>query len=53
VLKCIERRCKLLGLDAPIRREHSGKDGGPVVIDDKGLAVRQQLKSNPELLERL
>lgn len=30
VERCIERRCKLLGLDAPERREITGKDGGPV-----------------------
>lgn len=27
---CIERRCKLLGLDAPSKSEFTGKDGGPV-----------------------
>ncbi len=27
---CIDRRIKLLGLDAPVRREISGKDGGPI-----------------------
>jgi transcriptional regulator with XRE-family HTH domain len=53
VLKCIERRCKLLGLDAPARNEHSGKDGGPIVVEDRRMAVRQQLKSNPQLLERI
>lgn len=30
VLSCIDRRCKLLGLDAPEKREHTGKDGGPI-----------------------
>jgi len=33
VNKCIERRCKLLGLDAPQKQEHTGKDGGPIVVD--------------------
>ena len=28
---CIERRCKLLGLDAPSRLEHSGPGGAPIV----------------------
>lgn len=34
---CIERRCKLLGLDAPQRREITGADGGDlsIVIKDK------------------
>ena len=27
---CIERRCKLLGLDAPARAEVTGKDGAPL-----------------------
>ncbi len=30
VLDCIQRRCKLLGLDAPTTREHTGPDGGPI-----------------------
>lgn len=32
VERCIERRCKLLGLDAPEKREVTGKDGGPLLI---------------------
>ena len=34
---CIERRCKLLGLDAPQRQEITGADGGDlsIVIRDK------------------
>lgn len=31
---CIDRRCKLLGLDAPAKSEISGKDGGPIIISD-------------------
>lgn len=27
---CIDRRCKLLGLDAPTKSELTGKDGGPI-----------------------
>ena len=27
---CIDRRIKLLGLDAPVRKEVTGKDGGPI-----------------------
>jgi predicted transcriptional regulator len=30
VLSCIDRRCKLLGLDAPTKSELTGKDGGPI-----------------------
>lgn len=32
VMTCIERRCKLLGIDAPEKREISGKDGKPLAI---------------------
>lgn len=31
VMTCIDRRCKLLGLDPPIRTEVSGKDGNALV----------------------
>lgn len=30
ILQCIDRRCKLLGVDAPQRKEITGKDGGPI-----------------------
>lgn len=30
VLKCVQQRAKLLGLDAPTKMEHSGPDGGPI-----------------------
>lgn len=53
VLKCIERRCRLLGLDAPQKQEHTGKNGGPVLIEQCRDAIEEQLKSNPELLEKL
>ncbi len=29
---CIERRCKLLGLDAPAKSELTGKDGGALTV---------------------
>jgi hypothetical protein len=32
ILKCIERRCKILGLDAPTRAELSGPGGRPIAI---------------------
>jgi len=34
--KCIERRCKLLGLDAPERKEIMGPGGGAVKIEYTG-----------------
>ncbi len=36
-LTCINRRCKLLDLDAPERRELSGPAGGPIQIGGSGL----------------
>ena len=32
VMACIDRRIKLLGLDAPEKHEHAGKDGGEIVV---------------------
>ena len=29
---CINKRCEIMGIDAPKKLEHTGKDGGPVVI---------------------
>ncbi|MEW5804689.1 MAG: hypothetical protein AB1847_21575 [bacterium] len=53
VLTCIERECKLLGIDAPVKNEHTGKSGGPIIIEDIRSAIRQQLKSNPDLVEKV
>lgn len=40
VLKIMERRARMLGLDAPERRELTGKDGGPIrsAVDMSGLS---------------
>jgi hypothetical protein len=38
VLKCMERRAKLLGLDAPKRLEASGPDGAPIEIQNGGVS---------------
>ena len=37
MLKIMERRAKLLGLDAPVRRTLEGADGGPVKFDHNSL----------------
>lgn len=29
---CIDKRCKILGIDAATKFEHAGKDGGPVIL---------------------
>jgi hypothetical protein len=33
---CIERRCKILGIDAPEKKEHSGPGGGPINLQSSG-----------------
>jgi len=55
VLKCIERRCKLLGIDAPERKECSGPDGGPIqltALSDEQLEAiaRRKLDVEPKRL---
>ena len=51
VMKCIERRCKLLGLDEPEKHQHSGK----VTLEDKSLeevrARREQIEKEMQELE--
>lgn len=37
VMKCVERRCRILGLDAPKRQEFSGPGGGPIEV--KGYVI--------------
>ena len=47
VLKIMDRRAQLLGLDAPRKQEHSGSDGGPLpftrievhIVDPAGPAI--------------
>jgi len=34
---CIERRCKLLGIDAPTKQEISGAGGGPLIVAIGGI----------------
>ena len=35
VQECIKQRCEILGLDAPTKLEHSGRDGGPLAVETK------------------
>lgn len=42
-LRISERRAKLLGLDAPMRNEHTGADGGPIEVHDARSILRQRL----------
>jgi hypothetical protein len=58
VERCIERRCKILGMDAPIETRLTGQDGGPIrfsleeaVAADRELEEwnRDRLQSNGSL----
>ena len=53
-LECVERRCKLLGLDAPEKHQHTGADGRPlvmeVVVKDRAEASRMSF-SNYERIQ--
>lgn len=42
VERCIERRCKILGLDAPTKQEITGADGGPIETKDVSLTDVQR-----------
>lgn len=54
VRKCVEQRCKLLGLDAPQRTEISGPGGGPIRVgpealtDDELAQIAERGKCIPE-----
>jgi hypothetical protein len=58
-LRIMERRAKLLGLDAPSKQEHTGKDGGAIPVrvalsPEQALAeLREELEDNPELRRKL
>lgn len=43
VLKCIERRCKLLGLDAPIKHAETDSKGNDVSAEERQERARQLL----------
>lgn len=50
VLSCIDRRCRLLGLDAPTKSELTGKDGKPIEVEQKAKPDLSKL-SVDELLQ--
>ena len=43
ILRIMERRAKLLGLDAPTRTEVTGKDGGAIEVDDARESIQRKL----------
>jgi hypothetical protein len=60
VLKIMERRARILGLDAPAKTQLSGPGGGPLEVQHAGLDLTQLFLADPsaaalgtELLERL
>ena len=42
---CIERRCKIIGIDAPLKQEHGGIGGGPIQIEDVNETRQRLLES--------
>lgn len=48
IIKCIEKRCKLLGIDAPDRTEITGAGGGPIPLD-LGKAVQVYIPAKKTL----
>src|SRR5574341_1962026 len=51
VLKCIQKRCEILGVEAPTKLEHAGPGGGPIPIFDLDEWKRERerrLKSRSE-----
>lgn len=55
VENCIERRCRILGIDAPGKIELTGKDGGPIEYKDKSnmaiSALAEMLKKSGVALQ--
>ena len=52
-LRIKERRSKLLGLDAPQKRELSGPKGAPIRVDTKTPKILDKLMANPAAFEAL
>jgi hypothetical protein len=50
--RCIERRCKLLGLDAPVRTEVTGKDGGRIKLDSVVMDDSERSRKILEILDK-
>jgi hypothetical protein len=54
-VRCIERRCKILGVDAPDRQELSGPNGGPIPVEANEVSnevVERAAKAVQEQWER-
>ena len=46
ILRVMERRAKLLGLDAPQRQEVTGADGGAIIITELSPGLIDKLRDN-------
>lgn len=53
VISASRQRSKLLGLEAPTRTEHTGRDGGPIATFDLGKLTDDQIDSIEAQLDRL
>ena len=53
MIKLLERRAKLLGLDAPVVREVTGRDGGSIRIEYGELTEEERIRRLGELLHRV
>lgn len=51
IMSCIERRCKLIGADAPQKREHSGPGGSSIPLEVSGALIGQRATANEENIE--
>lgn len=47
-VKLMERRARLLGLDAPVKQEISGKDGGPIELAALQSAMAAAAANDPD-----
>ena len=52
ILRIMERRAKLWGLDAPVRQELSGPEGGPVAFEEVSLSDDERAERIAALFDR-
>lgn len=46
VLGCIQKRCKMFGLDAPLKGEISGPGGGPITTEREQFGITDEEREN-------
>ena len=52
IFKCIDKRCKMLGLDAPAKQEISGPNQGPIEVEGGGVAQGLDMEHLDGLLRK-